>query len=202
MTSENKKAVINISQSVPVVTSQQVPVAAGGVTSATAFTQTVEFKDAGIILTVTPRIGEKGTVALDIKQEVNDVGEREPPPVNSPRFSKREAETSVVLVNNQTLVMGGLIQNRRSVIRTGLPLLSRIPIIGFLFGVTTETIRKTELLLLITPRVIGTALDAARITEEMKRITPELQESIKQAPRPPAKPPAPPAPLTPPPSTP
>jgi general secretion pathway protein D len=108
----------------------------------------------------------------------------------------------VVLVNNQTLVMGGLIQSNRSVVRSGLPFLSRIPLIGLLFGTTTETIRKTELLLLITPRVIGTALDAARITEEMKRITPELQESIKQAPRPPSKPPPPPAPPVPEPSTP
>ena len=203
MTSENKKAVINVSQSVPIVTTQQVPVATGG-TTGNAITQTVEYKDAGIILTVTPRIGEQGTVALDIKQEVNDVGDREPPPINSPRFSKREAETSVVLLNNQTLVMGGLIQNRRSVVRSGLPLLSRIPLIGLLFGTTSETIRKTELLLLITPRMVGTALDAARITEEMKRITPEIQESIKQAPRPPSSPPkpAPPAPLVPEPSLP
>ncbi len=194
MTSENKKAVINVSQSVPVVTSQLVPVAPGGATQ-TAFTQAVEFKDAGIILTVTPRIGEKGTVALDIKQEVNDVGEREPPPINSPRFTKREAETSVVLVDNQTLVMGGLIQNRRSVVRRGIPLLSKIPLLGLLFGATTETIRKTELLILITPRVIGTALDAARITEKMKRLTPEIQESVKQAPLPsPSPTPPPPSP--------
>jgi general secretion pathway protein D len=56
MTSENKKAVINVSTSVPIVTSQQVPVAAGGATG-NSITQTVEYKDAGIILTVTPRIG-------------------------------------------------------------------------------------------------------------------------------------------------
>ena len=199
MTAENKKAVINVSQSVPVVTSQLVPVAPGGATQ-TAFTQTVEFKDAGIILTVTPRIGEKGTVALDIKQEVNDVGEREPPPINTPRFTKREAETSVVLLNNQTLVMGGLIQSRLGFVRRGIPLLSKIPLLGYLFGTTTETTRKTELLLLITPRVIGTALDAARITEEMKRITPEIQESIKQAPRLPSPPPAFPSPSSPEPS--
>ena len=112
MTAENRKAVINVSTSVPIVTSQQVPVATGGITG-NAITQTVEYRDAGIILTVTPRIGEQGTVALDVKQEVNEVGENEPPPINSPRFTKREAETSVVLLNNQTLVLGGLIQNKR-----------------------------------------------------------------------------------------
>jgi general secretion pathway protein D len=183
MTAENKKAIINVSTSVPIVTSQQVPVATGGITG-NAITQTVEYKDAGIILTVTPRIGEQGTVALDVKQEVNEVGENEPPPINSPRFTKREAETSVVLLNNQTLVLGGLIQNKRTRIRVGVPWLNRIPILGYLFGSVQTTIEKTELVLLITPRVVGTAVDAARITDQMRRVTPELEQSIRSAPRP------------------
>jgi len=182
MTSENKKAVINVSTSVPIVTSQQVPVSAGGATG-NSITQAVEYRDAGIILTVTPRIGEGGTVSLDVKQEVNDVGENEPPPINSPRFRKREAETSVVLLNNQTLVLGGLIQNKRTKIRTGIPFLNRIPVLGYLFGSTEEKIEKTELLMLITPRVVGTALDAARITEQMRRGSPELEQSFKLAPQ-------------------
>ena len=198
MTSENKKAIINVSTSVPIVTSQQVPVASGGGT-ANSITQTVEYKDAGIILTVTPRIGEQGTVALDVKQEVNEVGTPEPPPINSPRFTKREAETSVVLLNNQTLVLGGLIQNKRTYIKTGIPLLNRIPVLGYLFGSTEEKIEKTELLLLITPSVVGTAVDAARITEQMRRATPELEESIRRAPRLPPPTSVPPAFIPPPP---
>jgi Flp pilus assembly secretin CpaC len=95
---------------------------------------------------VTPRIGEQGTVALDVKQEVNEVGENEPPPINSPRFTKREAETSVVLLNNQTLVLGGLIQNKRTRIHIGVPWLSRIPILGYLFGSVENKIEKKELL--------------------------------------------------------
>jgi general secretion pathway protein D len=73
MTSENKKAIINVSDSIPIVTSQQVPIGAGAVpssantTTAVVGTQTVEYRDAGVILTVTPRIGERGTVALDVK---------------------------------------------------------------------------------------------------------------------------------------
>ena len=197
MTTENKKAVINVSTSVPIVTAQQVPVATGGITG-NAITQTVEYKDAGVILTVTPRIGEQGTVALDVRQEVNEVGAAEPPPINSPRFTKREAETSVVLLSNQTLVLGGLIQTRRTNIRIGIPGLSRIPILGLLFGSKEEKIEKTELVLMITPRVVGTAVEAARITEEMRRTTPELEQSIRRAPRPPAVAPVPPAPPAPP----
>lgn len=196
LTTENKKAVINVSDSVPVVTSQQVPLAAATTTAPTTptaiATQTVEYKDAGVILTVTPRIGERGTVALDIKQEVNDVGVQEPPTF-SRRFTKREAETSVVLTNNQTLALGGLIKNRRTFTRSGIPILNRIPLLGLLFGTIEEKIEKTELLILITPRVVGTALDAAKLTEEMKRITPSIYESIKQVPHPLSPPPKPPA---------
>jgi len=186
MTSENKKAVINVSDSVPIVTSQQVPI--GGTTTQTATnttsvigTQSVEYRDAGVILTVTPRIGERGTVALDVKQEVNDVGAAEPP-TGSPRIIKREAETSVVLVNNQTLVLGGLIRDRREVNDRGIPYLKNIPILGYLFGAKTNTLTKTELLILITPRVIGTALDAARITEQKRRASPQLEETFGRSP--------------------
>jgi general secretion pathway protein D len=208
MTSENKKAVINVSTSIPIVTSQQVPfggTTGDGTNTTVVGTQTVEYRDAGVILTVTPRIGERGTVALDIKQEVNDVG-APVPPSDQPSIIKREAETSVVLLNNQTLVLGGLIQERKENIDRGIPYLKNIPLIGYIFGAKQENIRRTELVLLITPRVIGTALDAARITDEMRRTTPALSDAIDRAPRqpspygapttppPPPPPPPPPAP--------
>jgi general secretion pathway protein D len=206
MTSENKKAIVNVSASIPIVTSQQTgtltsPATAGGTTSTVATTgslnQTVEYRDAGVVLTVTPRIGERGTVALDVKQEVNDVGDPEPP-TGSRRINKREAETSVVLLNNQTLVMAGLIQDRRGASDRGVPILSRIPFLGFLFGFKERTVEKRELILLITPRVVGTPLDAQRITDEIRRTTPELDRAVRQAPRPPthapmSTPPAPPS---------
>jgi general secretion pathway protein D len=188
LTAENKKAVINVSESVPVPTQQIATPVAGAAAAGTpqvSLTQSVEFKDAGIILTVTPRIGEKGTVALDVRQEVNEVVREADPLISGVGFSfrKREAEASVVLTNNQTLALGGLIRNRRTLSRTGIPFLNRIPLLGLLFGRTEESFEKTELLILITPRVLGTALDAARITEEMKQVTPELRDAIRQAPR-------------------
>ena len=191
LTSENKKAVINVSRSIPIITSQQVPIGgvttlppAGQSTSVTG-TQSVEYKDAGVVLTVTPRIGERGTVALDVKQEVNDVGAAVPP-TNSPEIIKREAETSVVLLNNQTLVLGGLITDRVAYVDSGIPLLNKIPIIGYLFGLKTKEVQKTELLILITPRVIGAGEDAARVTDEMRRTSPQLDDAIRRSPRAPA----------------
>ena len=204
LTSENKKAVINVSRSVPIITGQQTSTVStpgtqpGGGTSTQIIeggvNQTVEYRDAGVVLTVTPRIGERGTVALDVKQEVNSVGVNRPP-TNSPEFIKREAETSVVLLNNQTLVLGGLIQDTLTIDDRGIPLLKNIPVIGFLFGFKERRLEKTELLLLITPRVVGTALDAARITEEMRRTTPELNKAIEGAPRAPISTPPPTSPV-------
>jgi general secretion pathway protein D len=214
LTSENKKAVINVSTSVPVVTSQTTGQVAAATTTTTTTTttaglnQTVEYRDAGVILTVTPRIGEQGTVALDVKQEVNSIG-APVAPTNSPSFIKREAETSVVLLSRQTLVLGGLIQDKLTTTDRGIPLLKDIPLFGYLFRFTERLVEKTELLLLITPRVVGTAIDAAKITNEMRNATPEIDDALKRAPRqpstappPPFRPVPPPPPGTPPPAPP
>lgn len=186
MTSENKKAVINVSTSIPIVTSQQVPiggaVATGTTTTAVVGTQSVEYRDAGVVLTVTPRIGERGTVALDVKQEVNDIGNQFFGTTGSPTIIKREAETSVVLLNNQTLVLGGLIKDKRDRTTRGIPVLKDIPVLGYLFGTKVNTVDKTELLILITPRVIGTALDAARVTESMRKATPQFDKTFEEVP--------------------
>ncbi|HEV8307660.1 MAG TPA: type II secretion system secretin GspD [Methylomirabilota bacterium] len=183
LTSENKKAVINVSDSVPIVTTQ-VTAQTGTPPSqvqqppTNVLTQNVEYRDAGIILTVTPRISEKRVVALDVKQTVNSVGEPQPPS-GSPIIIKREAETSVVLHDNQTLVLGGLIQTRRDNTQTGIPGLSRIPWVGFLFGKDSKRFRRTELLLLITPRVIGDPSEGREIYEQIRAQRPDLVRELR-----------------------
>jgi general secretion pathway protein D len=183
LTSENKKAVINVSNSVPIVT-QQVVSQTGTVTTqpqqapTNVLTQSVEYRDAGIVLTVTPRISDKRVVALDVKQTVNDVGDPRPPS-GSPDIIKREAETSVVLRDNQTLVLGGLIRSRRASTKQGIPWLSKIPVIGFLFGATVDRIERTELLLLITPRVIGDPSEGQEIVEQLRRQRPGVERDLR-----------------------
>ena len=85
----------------------------------------------------------------------------------------------MVLLNNQTLVLGGLIQNKRDAYQDRHPVPEQDPGPRLSLRDGREQIEKTELLLLITPRVIGTAIDAARITDQMRRVTPELEDSIK-----------------------
>ena len=89
----------------------------------------------------------------------------------------------MVLLNNQTLVLGGLIRDRRATVNSGIPVLKDIPLFGYVFGFKSQIMEKTELLILITPRVVGTALDAAKITDEYRRVSPSLDEAIKKAPR-------------------
>ena len=185
LTSENKKAVINVSNSVPIVTQQQVSTstATGQVVQqqqvpSQVLTQSVEYRDAGIILTVTPRISDKRVVALDVKQTVNDVGDPRPPSL-SPDIIKREAETSVVLRDNQTLVLGGLIRSRRNSTKQGIPWLSKIPVLGFLFGATVDRMERTELLLLITPRVIGDPSEGLEIYQQVRGQRPGLERDLR-----------------------
>ena len=183
LTSENKKAVINVSNSVPIVT-QQVVSQSGTVTTqvqqtpTNVLTQAVEYRDAGIILTVTPRISDRRVVALDVKQTVNDVGDPRPPS-GSPDIIKREAETSVVLRDNQTLVLGGLIRTRRASTKQGIPWLAKLPVIGFLFGATADRIERTELLLLITPRVIGDPAEGQEIYQQVRGQRPGLERDLR-----------------------
>jgi general secretion pathway protein D len=188
LTSENKKAVINVSNSVPIVTQQVVSQTGIATTSPTpqqaptnVLTQAVEYRDAGIILTVTPRISDKRVVALDVKQTVNDVGDPRPPS-GSPDIIKREAETSVVLRDNQTLVLGGLIRTRRAATKQGIPWLSNLPVIGFLFGATVDRIERTELLLLITPRVIGDPSEGQDIYQQVRGQRPGLERDLRTHP--------------------
>jgi general secretion pathway protein D len=183
LTSENKKAVINVSNSVPIVT-QQVVSQTGTVATepqqapTNVLTQAVEYRDAGVVLTVTPRISDKRVVALDVKQTVNEVGEPRPPS-GSPDILKREAETSVVLRDNQTLVLGGLIRTGRTSTKQGIPWLSKLPLIGFLFGSTADRVDRTELLLLITPRVIGDPSEGQEVYRQVRGQRPGLEQDLR-----------------------
>jgi general secretion pathway protein D len=207
MASENKRAQIHVGSSVPILTSQQQP--ATGVAAApqptSVITTTVEYRDVGVILTVTPRVADNRFVALDIRQEVSAVApsptiatvQGQPVSVPSPAFTKRVAETSVVVGEQETLVLGGLIEERKTQVREGIPFLSRIPILGYLFGATRDGVVKTELVIMVTPRLVLDPGESRSLYEEFRRRAPELKREMDRpgAPTPPLAP----APPTPPP---
>jgi general secretion pathway protein D len=105
---------------------------------------------------------------MEILQTSNEVRQTESPTLN-PTINKREIETSVVIQSGETIVLGGLIRESNQYNRFGFPLLHEIPVIGPLFGSTTRNKDKTELVVLLTPRVVNSRQDAQLITDEFRR---------------------------------
>jgi type II secretory pathway component GspD/PulD (secretin) len=156
LAADNKKAKIQIGSQVPVVTDVQ---------STTVTTQTVQYKDTGVILEITPTINDSGLVSLEINQEVSDYTFQAIGTNTFPVFTKRTASTFAVAQDGQTLVLGGLIQENKGRTRAGLPFLSKIPILGYLFGYTDDTFLRSEIVLLLTPHVVRNQEEAKNLTD-------------------------------------
>ncbi len=159
---DNQKATIKSGDRIPV--SQQTIV--GGTTN--AVTTTSQYIDTGVLLQVTPHINAGGLVALDVQAEVSVPGTPActdcAPPINT-----RSIQTYVAVQSGSTMVMGGLINEGLANTSAGLPLLSRIPVLGALFGQQTLTNNRTELVLFITPRVVETEADIRGAINDLRR---------------------------------
>ena len=144
------------------------PVATGMVVSqeAQATTTTIQFRNVGRILTIVPRINSEGIVNLEVRVEVSDVGERVMVGTQSfDAFNVRDAETAAVLQDGQTLVIGGIITDNLRKTRIGIPLLMDVPVLGPLFRTDLQRSDRTELVILITPRVIRDRREGESVTE-------------------------------------
>lgn len=164
LAADNKEARIEVGQEVPIVTSEYVPqdIEANATTS-----RSIEYRSTGVILTVTPRINEIGLVAMDITQEVSEAQPVTSGGIQSPVISNRKAETSLVVQHSQTIVIGGLINDKTTKTLTGVPILSDIPLLGYLFSNTRDSKEKVELIILITPHVVNNVDEATLVTQEL-----------------------------------
>lgn len=122
----------------------------------------------GVKLKIKPRVNANGLVTMDVTQSVEDVGSTPANAIN-PTISTREIESSIAVQNGETIVLGGLIKDNSKNDTAGIPLLHEIPVLGSLFGNKTKNQNKTELVVLITPRVVKSRQDAGLITDEFKR---------------------------------
>ncbi len=141
----------------------------------TDFLSNVELKDTGVILNVTPRVNEGGLVIMEIEQEVSQVDQDASAGPLAPTISTRIINTTAAVQSGQTVVLGGLIQDNKLNSKVGIPGLSKIPWVGALFRYTTDTVNRSELLVLVTPRVVRDAREAREITDEMRRRMEELE---------------------------
>jgi general secretion pathway protein D len=153
-----------------IVVGSEIPYPGASFTSSEgSITQSVQYRDTGISLIVQPRISASGSVTLAITQEVSSPGAQTS---SGPTFSKTSVETVLSVKDGETVAIAGLIRDSHSFVRGGVPLLSEIPILGSLFGVTNRTVTRSELIILITPHVI-------RTPEKFQEMTQELKDSLR-----------------------
>lgn len=160
MVLDNRTARITVGDQVPVKT--ETAVTEGGVTI-----ESIQFKDTGVQLEVKPRINVGGLITLDIRQDVTDVGDPEVA-TGQRSFRQRNIESTIAIQSGDTIMLGGLITENKTNADSGVPFLSKLPLIGGLFGKTSESNRRTELVVLITPRVVRSADDARLLTDEYR----------------------------------
>ncbi len=127
--------------------------------------QVVQYKDVGTKLNVRPNISVDGTVQLSVTQEVSSATTETA--FNAPVISTRSVKTDLLVHDGQTIVLGGLTDSQHDVQTSGIPILSRIPFIGGLFGSQSRTSAETELFIFLTPHVIRNDDDAKRLTDPL-----------------------------------
>lgn len=169
LASDNQEAKIDIGDEVPIVTSEFRTTESGS--TATSVDKTIQYRDVGVLLSVIPRINENGMVRMEISQEVSEISNKTVEGVNSPVFSKRSASTVLSVRDGQTIVIAGLMQQTSSNGYSGVPFISRIPLLRYLFGIEVKVFRNTELMIFITPHVILNNQDSEFISSSfLKRL--------------------------------
>lgn len=172
MVLDNRTATLQVGDQVPIVTQSAV-----SVTDPDApIVNSVSLRDTGIILNVTPRVNEGGLVMLEIDQEVSDVVATQSSGIDSPTIQQRRISTSVAVHDGESIALGGLIRERVSYSKSKVPLLGDIPLLGAAFSEQTERTERTELLVLITPRVIKGNESAMFVTNSFRARMQEIED--------------------------
>ncbi len=174
MVLDNQTATINVGDEIPVPTRQSV----SNIDPNAPTVNEIQFRNTGVTLEVTPRVNNSGLVTMDIRQEVSNAVATTSSTIDAPTIQQRQIESTVAINTGQTIVLGGLIRNSETENESGIPGLQRIPVIGNLFGNSIIEKRRTELVVLITPRVVRNNTDAQKITDEFRRKLENLPPEI------------------------
>ena len=176
LASDNRPARIQVGSQQPIATgSVSTPVTTTGAGSATSFatSASIQYQNTGRIVTIIPQVNSFGLVNLQILAEVSQINTQATVTLGTsgtfPSFDIRQAETTAVVQDGDTLAIGGIIADNRIRNRTGVPYLMDIPVVGRFFGTTKDDITRTELVMLITPHVIRNREQGQQITEDFKK---------------------------------
>ncbi len=170
MVLDNEKAEIKVGTRISVQTQAQT-----GVSTGTGVLNSFQYLETGILLDVTPRINSGGMVTLEIEQEVS--APTSTPTVTNPNpdIGTRNAKTSIAVASGESIALAGLIQESLQTGSSGVPLISKIPVLGALFGTQTFHRDRTELVLIVTPKIVNTPSQAREVTEELRTKMPTLE---------------------------
>ncbi|HEY2986598.1 MAG TPA: type II secretion system secretin GspD [Candidatus Binatia bacterium] len=167
LATDNQAARIQVGDEVPVATGT----ISSALTGSTGVTTAIQSRNTGKIMTIIPQVNSKGLVNLQIKVEVSrpagnvTVGDQ-----SFPSFSTRDVETTAVVKDGEALVIGGIFAEDRDRSRSGIPFLMDIPVFGWFFRKTTETLtERTELIIIIMPHVIRDVEESRKVTDEFKK---------------------------------
>ncbi|MFC3228227.1 type II secretion system secretin GspD [Marinibaculum pumilum] len=128
----------------------------------------IQYRDTGIILHIRPRVNDSGLVVLDIFEEISQPVATQSSEIKSPTIQQRQVTSSVAVHDGETIALAGLIDDRETRGNSGVPWLQEIPVLGYLFGTRNDTRRRTELLVMITPRVVRGRFDGEAVTDELR----------------------------------
>jgi general secretion pathway protein D len=140
----------------------------------------IEYREIGILIRVQPQINERGEITLNVEQEITDVIPNTTSGIDSPQFTTRELDTTVVLTHGQTVLLAGFIEQRKTDQTAGLPLLSDIPVLGWPFRNTSQGDDRTELILSITPTIVNDASQADAVYQRMTEQAAVLREALNE----------------------
>lgn len=162
----NQTAALQVGDQVPISTGT-----ATNLTNSNSVVSTIEYRDTGVILKITPRVNASGVIQLDVSQEVSDISSAAPSAQTqqqSPTISTRRIATTVAVADNQVIALGGLFRDNTQNLRNGIPIVSRIPVLGGLFGNQQKVQRRTELIVLLKPHVLRDPDDGRAATDELR----------------------------------
>jgi len=165
LATDNRPARIQVGSEIPILTGQT-STFTGTATPLTS--NAIQYRNTGVILTIIPQVNSQGLVNLQVKQEVSAVGVPNFGSTGSPSFTTRDAETTAVVQDGDTLAIGGIIQDQKTRSRSGVPYLMDLPVFGRFFESTQDTTDRTELVILITPHVVRNRAESRDVTEELK----------------------------------
>jgi general secretion pathway protein D len=157
-------ATLQVGDQVPVPVQQ----AQSTLTPGSPLINTIEFVDTGVILRVSPRVNTNGLITLEIGQQVSQATKTTTSGIDAPTIQQRRVDSTITVQDGETIALGGLIKEDKSKTRNGIPLLSDIPWVGNLFASTDNSVTRTELLILLSPRVIRDSQEARSMTEELR----------------------------------